>query len=164
MPRKEKALPHDPHEPHGKPPREEKPKRRRRRFPVILFLLLLLAVIIALLIVLKPFGGNGFGVGGNGNNVNSGDGQSSGSVSDSIPESDSSQSNIAVIRIDGNDIFLDGEQCENAAALKDKITTLGTKKDYELDHSAAIKSTYDEVKQVLSELENALDIKVNYNE
>lgn len=164
MPRKEKIVPHDPHEPHGKPPREEKPRRRRRGAPAALTLFLLLAIIIAALIILKPFGGNGFGLGGDGNNVNSGDNQSSGSVSGSVPESDSSQSNVAVIRIDGNDIFLDGEQCENADALKDKITALGTKKDYELDHSAAIKSTYDEVKQVLSELENALDIKVNYNE
>lgn len=69
-----------------------------------------------------------------------------------------------MVRINGNDIFLDGEQCENASALKNLITALGTKKDYEFDHSAAIKSTYDEVKQVLTELENALDIKVNYNE
>lgn len=69
-----------------------------------------------------------------------------------------------MVRIYGNDIFLDGEQCENAAALKNVITALGTKKDYELNHSAAKKTTYDEVKQVLTELENALDIKVNYNE
>lgn len=160
MPRKEKPIPHEPHDNHdlhGKPPREEKPKRRRRRFPFGLFLFLLLALIVAALIIFKPFGGNGFGLGG-------GDSRSSGSVSGSVPESDSSESNTAIIRIDGNDIFLDGEQCENAAALKDKITALGTKKDYELDHSSAIKSTYDEVKQVLSELENALDIKVNYNE
>lgn len=163
MPRKEKET-HP--EPHGKPPRGEKPRRRRRGFPVVLTLLLLLAVIIAVLIIFKPFGGSGFGLGGIGNNISSGDNANSqdGSASDSTPESDSSQSNVAVIRIDGNDIFLDGEQCENAAALKDKITALGTKKDYELDHSAAIKSTYDEVKQVLSELENALDISVNYNE
>lgn len=161
MPHKEKPISHDPHEPHGKPPRGEKPRRRRRRFPAALLLFLLLAAIIAALIIFKPFGGNGFGLGGNGNG---GDSQSSGSVSDSTPESDSSESHTAIIRIDGNDIFLDGEQYENAAVLKDKITALGVKKDYELDHSAAIKSTYDEVKQVLSELENALDIKVNYNE
>ncbi|MBD5130305.1 MAG: hypothetical protein HDT43_10375 [Ruminococcaceae bacterium] len=144
----------DPH--HG-----EKPKRRRRGAPAALILLLLLVIIIALLIIFKPFGGNGFGLGGN--DGSSGDGQSS-SVSDSVPESDSSQPSVAVIKIDGNDIFLDGEQCENAAALKEKITVIANTKDYELDHSAAIKSTYDEVKQVLSELENALNITVNYNE
>ena len=146
----------DPH--HG-----EKPKRRRRGAPAALILLLLLVIIIALLIIFKPFGGNGFGLGGNGSDGSSGDGQSS-SVSDSVPESDSSQPSVAVIKIDGNDIFLDGEQCENAAALKEKITVIANTKDYELDHSAAIKSTYDEVKQVLSELENALNITVNYNE
>ena len=143
-----------------KPPKEERPKRRRRGFPVILLLILLLVALIAVLLIFKPFGGDGFGLGGG----NSGSTSVSSDTSGSVPVSDSSESNIAVIRIDGNDIFLDGEKCENAAALKDKITALGTKKDYEIDHSAAIKAAYDEVKQVLTELENALDIKVNYNE
>jgi len=148
-------MPKD-NEPKNKPPKEPKPRRRRRGLPIGLLFILLLAAIIAALIIFKPFGGDGFGFGG---------GDSGGSeVSGSVPVSDSSESNIAVIRIDGNDIFLDGEKCENAAALKDKITEIGTKKDYEIDHSAAIKATYDEVKQTLSELENALDIKVNYNE
>lgn len=147
-------------EPRPKPPKEERPRRRRRGFPVILLLILILLAIIAVLMIFKPFGGDGFGLGGG----NSGSTPVSPDVSGSAPVSDSSETNIAVIRIDGNDIFLDGEKCENAAALKDKITALGTKKDYEIDHSAAIKATYDEVKQVLTELENALDIKVNYNE
>lgn len=142
-----------------KPPREEKPRRRRRGLPIGLLFVLLLAVLIAILVIFKPFGGDGFGIGGG----NSG-GSSSSDVSGSAPVSDSSESNIAVIRVDGNDIFLDGEKCENAAALKEKITAIGTNKDYSVDHSSAIKSTYDEVKQVLDELENALDIKVSYNE
>ncbi len=154
-------MPKD-NEPKNKPPKEPKPRRRRRGLPIGLLFILLLAAIIAALIIFKPFGGDGFGFGG-GNSGGSG-GSSGSEVSGSVPASDSSESNIAVIRIDGNDIFLDGEKCENAAALKDKITEIGTKKDYEIDHSAAIKATYDEVKQALSELENALDIKVNYNE
>ncbi|MCM1164423.1 MAG: hypothetical protein NC299_00225 [Lachnospiraceae bacterium] len=155
MPRKDKEMPEK------NPPREEKPKRRRRRAPVILFLILLLLIIIVVLLVFKPFGGSGLGLGGNGS---SGDSQGSSSASDSVSEPESSQSGVAVIRIDGTDIFLDGEKCESADALKEKITALGTKKEYELDHSTAIKATYDEVKQVLAELENALDIKVDYNE
>lgn len=142
-----------------KPPREEKPRCRRRGIPIGLLFVLLLAALVAVLIIFKPFGGDGFGIGGG----NSG-GSSSSDVSGSAPVSDSSESNIAVIRVDGNDIFLDGEKCENAAALKEKITAIGTNKDYSVDHSSAIKSTYDEVKQVLDELENALDIKVSYNE
>lgn len=142
-----------------KPPREEKPRRRRRGIPIGLLFVLLLAALIAILVIFKPFGGDGFGIGGG----NSG-GSSSSDVSGSAPVSDSSESNIAVIRVDGNDIFLDGEKCENAAALKEKITATGTNKEYSVDHSSAIKSTYDEVKQVLDELENALDIKVSYNE
>lgn len=143
-----------------KPPKEERPRRRRRGFPVLLLLILLILAIVAILLIFKPFGGDGFGLGGG----NQGSASTSSDTSGSAPALDSSETNIAVIRIDGNDIFLDGEKCENAAALKDKITELGTKKDYEIDHSAAIKATYDEVKQVLTELENALDIKVNYNE
>lgn len=146
--------------PGPKPSKEERPKRRRRGFPVILLFILLLLALIAVLLIFKPFGGDGFGLGGG----NSGSGSGSQDISGSAPVSDSSETNIAVIRIDGNDIYLDGEKCENAAALKDKITALSTKKDYEIDHSAAIKATYDEVKQVLTELENALDINVNYNE
>ncbi len=142
-----------------KPPREEKPRRRRRGLPIGLLFVLLLAALIAILVIFKPFGGDGFGIGGG----NSG-GSSSSDVSGSAPVSDSSESNIAVIRVDGNDIFLDGEKCENSAALKEKITAIGTNKEYSVDHSSAIKSTYDEVKQVLDELENALDIKVSYNE
>ena len=140
--------------------KEDRPKRRRRGFPVLLLLILLILAIIAVLLIFKPFGGDGFGLGGG----NQGSTPTGSDTSGSAPVSDSSETNIAVIRIDGNDIFLDGEQCENAAALKDKITALGKKKDYEIDHSTAIKSTYDEVKQVLTELENALSIKVNYNE
>ncbi len=142
-----------------RPPKEEKPRRRRRGLPIGLLLTLLLAAVIAVLIIFKPFGGNGFGlgVGNSGSSVSS-------DVSGSDPVSDSSESDTVVIRIDGNDIYFDGEKCDNAAALKDRITSLGTKKEYSIDHSAAIKSTYDEVKQVLAELENALDIKVSYNE
>lgn len=142
-----------------RPPKEEKPRRRRRGLPIGLLLILLLAAVIAVLIIFKPFGGDGFGLGGG----NSG-GSVSSDMSGSDPVSDSSESDTVVIRIDGNDIYFDGEKCDNAAALKDKITALGTKKEYSIDHSAAIKSTYDEVKQVLAELENALDIKVSYNE
>lgn len=158
MPHKEERPPRGPH---GKPPRAE--KHRRRRTPVLPVLVLLLIVLIALLVYFKPFGG-GFGFGGGGETNGS---PESGGASDSADISDSSDignSGIAVIRIDGNDIFLDGEQCESADALKDRITAVGTQKEYKVDHSTAIKSTYDEVKQVLSGLENALDIKVDYNE
>lgn len=142
-----------------KPPREEEPRRRRRGLPIGLLFILLLAVIIAVLIIFKPFGGDGFGLGGgNSGSVSDSD------VSGSAPVSDSSESNIAVIRVDGNEIYFDGEKCDNTDALKDKITATGTNKEYSVDHSAAIKATYDEVKQVLAELENALDIKVSYNE
>lgn len=122
----------------------------------MLLLLLLLAVIAALLIIFKPFGSGGFGFGPGGDSGSNSQGGSASSVE--------SQANIAVIRIDGNDIFLDGEKCSSVDDLESKITAIGKNKDYTLDHETAIKSTYDEVKQMLSGLEDALDIKVNYNE
>lgn len=158
---KEKPMPPAPHEPPPHDPPREKPRRRRRRFPILLFLILLLLIVIVLLIYFKPFGGNGFGLSGNG-----GESGSQSSTGESVPgaeSSSSSESTVAVIRIDGNDIYFDGEKCENVSALKEKITAVGTEKSYELDHSAAIKSTYDEVNQMLTELESALDIKINYN-
>lgn len=151
MPRKE--PPHN--EPHDKKPPKEKKPRRRRGFPVFLLLLLILAVIAALLIIFKPFGSGGFGPGGD-----SGSDSQNGSAVSSVE----SKANVAVIRIDGNDIFLDDELCASVDDLKNKITAISKEKDYELDHRTAIKSTYDEVKQMLSGLEDALDIKVSYNE
>ena len=152
MPHKE--PPHN--EPHDKKPPKEK-RRRRRGLPVLLLLLLILALIIALLIIFKPFGSGGFGFGPGGES-------GSNSQNSSAVSSEESQTNIAVIRIDGNDIFLDGEKCASVDDLKNKVTEIAKDKDYELDHSTAIKSTYDEVKQMLTGLEDALNIKVNYNE
>lgn len=153
MPHKE--PPHN--EPHDKKPPKEKKPRRRRGFPVLLLLLLLLAAIAALLIIFKPFGSGGFGFGPGGD---SGSDSQNGSAVSSVE----SQANVAVIRIDGNDIFLDDEKCASVDDLKSKVIAIGKDKDYELDHKTAIKSTYDEVKQMLSGLEDALDIKVSYNE
>lgn len=151
-----KMPPAEPMEPHEKKPPKEKRPRRRRRFPVFLLLLLLLAAIIAYIIIVKPFGSGGFGFGPGGSS-GSGSGSDPGSAVESV-------ANTAVIRIDGNDIFLDDSPCKDVSELEEKITAIGTDKDYILDHEKAIKSTYDEVKQMLSGLEEALSIKVNYNE
>lgn len=161
---KDKHDHHDNRE-HREPPHEEherKPKRRRRRHGgLILILLLIIIILILILVLFNPFGwGGGSGFLGN-SGSNSGDNSSTVSV-----ESDTSSevSDTIVIKIDENTILIDGEECADENALKEKITDIGTTKKYELDHSTAIKETYDKVKNVLTELHDALNIEVDYNE
>lgn len=160
---------HDHHDrrDHREPPHEEherKPKRRRRKHGgLILILLLIIIILILILVLFDPFGwggGSGF-LGNSGSGSTSGDNSSTTSV-----ESDTSSevSDTIVIKIDENTILIDGEECVDENALKEKIIDIGTAKKYELDHSTAIKETYDKVKGVLTELQDALNIEVDYNE
>lgn len=45
--------------------------------------------------------------------------------------------------------------------LKQKIIDIGTEREYTFVYDNAIKSTYDKVNEVLSELENTLGITIN---
>ena len=145
------------HEPH----RKKKEKRRRRGGAAFLIILLLIIIALLILLFFNPFGwggGGAFGLGsGNSSGNSSGD---SSVVSDS---SETSVSDTVMITIDNEEILFDGEPCSETE-LREKIISLGTSKNYELDHSRAIKSVYDSVKAVLVELEDALTITVNYNE
>lgn len=67
---------------------------------------------------------------------------------------------IVEVKIEGNDIFFDGTPCTDANELKQKIIEIGQAKTYLFLHADAIKETYDKVKTVLSELEEALGIVV----
>ncbi len=146
---------------HKEPPHEErgkKPKRRKKHGGFILILLLIIIILILIIVMFDPFGwggGSGF-LGSSGGN--------SADNSSSSAESDSDVSDTIVIKIDENTILIDGEECADENELKDKITDIGTDKKYELDHSTAIKETYDKVKSVLTELQDALNIEVDYNE
>lgn len=149
-----------PHDPHGKKPKKE--KRRRRHGGFILVLILIIVILILILLLFNPFGwggGSGF-LGGKGNN--SGDNNSS--TTSVISDTSSEISDTVVIRISENTITIDGEECADENALREKVTDIGTKKKYEIDHSTAIKETYDKVKAVLTDLQDALGIEVNYNE
>lgn len=144
-----------------KPPRRKKEKRRRHGGAAFLIILLLIIIAVLLLLFFNPFGwggGGAFGLGG-GNSSGNSSGDSS-VVSDS---SDTSAADTVIITIDNEDIYFDGEIC-NETALREKIIALGTDKNYELEHSRAIKSVYDSVKAILVDLEDALGITVNYNE
>ena len=158
----QKNLPPAGHQPPPPPPdkhhKHEKHRRRGPGFGFIFFLLLILAV--AALVVLWKMGLIHFG-------RESGDGAGSGGSSavTSAGVSDTSkeeESTVIEIRINVETIYFDGTKLANAEEVKAKITEIGNKKTYNLVDDSAIKATYDEVKAVLTELEKALDIKVNY--
>lgn len=94
---------------------------------------------------------------GNGSGVGSGD-----SVPTSESISDSSEENhVSEIRIDKDKIYFDNELCADENELKQRITDIGTEREYIFVQDHAIKGTYDKVDAVLSELESALGITIN---
>ena len=99
----------------------------------------------------------------------SGNGGENGGVSSVVTSADASsssaeESTVIEIKVDMETIWFDGKELASADDLKAKITEIGDKKTYNFVHDSAIKATYDDVKAVLTELEKALDIKVNYND
>lgn len=140
-------------EKHGK--KEKKPKKPRRKG--LLFLIIVLIVVIAALGLWK---GLGLGAGSGGG---PGSGDSSSGDSEVVSTSEDS-GGVSVIRITENDIYLDDVKLMDAAELKEKITAAGNGKSYKLVHDTAIKDTYDKVKNVLSEVQDALKLEIDYNE
>jgi len=132
---------------------------------MVKFLKLLVPVLVvfALLVAAFKFGlsynhsGDGTGEGSGASPVSS--------VSINIPsESNQFEDNLSKseIRIEINTIYLDGEPCSDAKDLKQKITDIGAEREYTFIHENAIKDTYDQVDEVLTELKNALGIIVEY--
>lgn len=114
-------------------------------------------LIIALLIIAFRFGLFHVGPGG-------GDGTGTGSsASEGVPSqpSPADEKKVSEIRIDGNDIFFDDNPCANVDELKQQIIDIGTEHEYTFIYDNAIKGTYDEVRAMLSDLEDALGITIN---
>lgn len=151
--------PRDPemHDKHGKHGKREKRRRRGPSFGFIFLLIIILAV--AAFIVLWKNGLIHIG-------REAGQGAGNGGTSSAVEEVTSStvESTVVEIKVDEDKIYLDGTQVASADELKEKITAIGDKKTYNFVHESALKATYDEVKTVLSELERALNIKVDYND
>lgn len=126
----------------------------------------IIGVVAALVLLI---GGSFFGCSFFGHGSGDGSGQASeGSASVSIlPQTDSSETDtpeedtIAEILIEGNKIYFDDELCVDENDLKQRITQYGTDREYNFKYDNAIKGTYDKVEQILLDLENALNIKVN---
>lgn len=114
-------------------------------------------LIIALLIIAFRFELFHVGPGG-------GDGTGTGSsASEGVPSqpSPADEKKVSEIRIDGNDIFFDDNPCANVDELKQQIIDIGTEHEYTFIYDNAIKGTYDEVRAMLSDLEDALGITIN---
>lgn len=145
------------HDRHGKHKKREKRRRRGPSFGFIFLLIIILAV--AAFIVLWKNGLIHIG-------REAGQGAGNGGTSSAVEEVTSSavESTVVEIKVDEDKIYIDGTQVASAEELKEKITAIGDKKTYNFVHESALKATYDDVKTVLSELERALNIKVDYND
>lgn len=108
--------------------------------------------------ILNLFGGGSGGSRGHGNSVASENPEHENTSP--LPEP-TEESLIAEILIEGDKIFFDGELCASADILKQKITRIGTEKEYQFTYTNAIKGTYDEVNAVLTDLKNVLGIIVH---
>lgn len=122
----------------------------------------IIAVILAAILAI------GGGIGGcsflnRGNGTGDGtDTNSPPSVSESEPVDSNlvEEDNISEIRIEIDKIYFDDQLCTDENELKQRITDIGTEREYIFIHENAIKGTYDKVNEVLSELKNALNITI----
>lgn len=72
-------------------------------------------------------------------------------------------SDIVIIRIEWDKLFVDDVKCEDIDELKAKLIDSGCKQ-VELIHKNAMKSEKDIVVEALKSIESALDIEINYND
>lgn len=123
----------------------------------------IIALILAVVIVIGGgIGSCAFLGRGNGNGSGAGSGNSA-PASESTPDKldSSEETQTSEIRIEGDKIYFDDKLCADENELKQKITDIGTKREYLFVYDNAIKGTYDKVNDVLSDLTNALDITIN---
>lgn len=163
MKKHDKNLPPEPHRPPPPPEKPHKHEHRRRGGKGALVVLILIILLVAAGYILWQNGFFSFGK-GDGDGEGSGNAVVSNVAVNSAEESAEPESTVVEVKVDNNKIYLDGVEVASAEELKNKITEIGDKKTYNFVHETAIKSTYDEVKAVLSDLERALSIKVNYND
>ena len=72
------------------------------------------------------------------------------------------KSDTIVIIVDWNKIIINDSECSNIEEMKDQIVKSGCTK-IDLHHDDASKETLDEVVDILKEIEETLEIDVNYN-
>ena len=129
-------------------------------------------IIVGILLVLG--GGVIIGLGGHGTGNGSGGGNQVTEVStEEMKETEveneaEAQDNNIIIRVEENQIYVGEEECAGVEELADKISKINSQqgKDarFVFEHEYAIKATYDEVKQTLTDLEETLGISIDYRE
>ena len=124
-------------------------------------------IIIVVVIVLILTCGITFVLRGFGTGDGSGDGNQVINVHTEEKNDVELQDEDVIIKVEENKIYFEGEECADVEDLTDRISKISSqKKDmkYVFEHEYAIKSTYDEVKQTLINLEETLGISIDYRE
>lgn len=105
-------------------------------------------------------------IGNGGNQIDIGSINSPGGEEEETAESDvkigKKLPDTAVIVIDWDKITVDDNECGDIEEMKEQIIKSGCKK-IDLQHTDANKITLDEVTDALEEIEETLEIEVNYN-
>ena len=107
-----------------------------------------------------------FGVRGFGTGDGSGDGNQILDMSIEDKKDEVGRDNEIIIKVEENKIYIGEEECADIEDLTDKIIKISSQENtkYVFEHEYAIKATYDEVKQALINLEDTLEISIDYKE
>lgn len=139
--------------------------RSKKSEKVLLIFIVCFAVILSLTGCKKDKEPKETVIGNGGNQINIDSLNASGGETDT-EESDlkigKEKSDTIIIVIDWDKIMIDDIECANIEDMKDQIVKSGCKK-IDLQHIDASKETLDEVVDVLKEIEDILEIDVNYN-
>lgn len=123
--------------------------------------------VLIIVIILVLAGGLILGKGGFGTGDGSGDGNKVLNDITVEKKDEETQSEEVIIKVEENKIYFNDEECSNVEELTDRISKISSqKKDirFVFEHEYAIKSTYDEVKQTLINLEETWGISIDYKE
>lgn len=126
---------------------------------IITYFLIVAILVCGLIIILGRFR--------NGNGSGNGDGNQSLNILAGEAEEEELQDKEIIIKVEENKIYFGKEECTDVEDLTDRISKISSQeKDmkYVFEHEYAIKSTYDEVKQNLINLEETLEISIDYKE
>lgn len=129
-------------------------------------------LIVVIILFLVCFGGLTIGLGGLGTGDGSGEGNQVKSAfaeekKNEEPQDEEPQDKEVIIKVEENKIYVGEEECADIEDLTDrisKISSQGKDTKYVFEHEFAIKATYDEVKQTLMNLEETLEISIDYRE
>lgn len=124
-------------------------------------------IIIVVIVAILLAGGLTIRLGGFGTGNGSGDGNQVLSASTEEKKDEESQIEEVVIKVEENKIYWGEEECADVGDLIDRISKISSQNKnmkYVFEQEYAIKSTYDEVKKTLINLEETLGISIDYKE